>query len=264
MTYDPLVLTHLSTYLQRIADYVRLGYRHWVGGEIAADKARTFIRKFDARYGVGRSRHQRAWARQKGEAGAVLLLYAPSAARRPTTGETGQTADTRALTSDRGCPTLYWMLLITAGEHVAQRLETLQDATTPGGRLGFHGYELVQLPRPGQAAPSWTWRMSEAQYHGWRARLIEAARREARRLPEEIARLIKTPGFSGCRKQVKKLLQLARGEYRRRHPGETALVLPPVRYMQRQASGNLSLSQCLRDARCDQGLSRLRASERLL
>ncbi|MES8537190.1 hypothetical protein U6X77_12325, partial [Cutibacterium acnes] len=76
--HDPLVHTHLSSYLQRICDHVRLGYRHWCSGTIRVDKAAALVRKFDRLYAVGRSRHQRAWARHKGEAAAVLLLYAPT------------------------------------------------------------------------------------------------------------------------------------------------------------------------------------------
>lgn len=246
MAYDPLVLTHRSTYLQRIADHVRLGYRFWTGGEIAADKAKAFVRKLDARYDVGRTRHQRAWARQHGEAAAVLLLYAPSAALRPPTDKLGPTADASALASDSRCPTLHWMLLVSPGEHVAHRLETLRDATTPSGRLGFRGLELVQLPRAGQTAAAWSWRMSQATYLGWRASLIDIARRQPSRLPESLERLAKTPGFAGCRVQVKKLLQLAKAEQRRRLPDGTPLILPRVPYVQRLASGKLRLSQCAR------------------
>ena len=150
MSYDPVVLTRLSTFMQRIADHVRLGYCFWTSGEINADKAPAFVRKFDRLYAVGRTRHQRAWARLKGEAGAVLLLYAPTAHTPPTTGKDEptkvaqlptssapkQTTATEPPTADTPCPiTLLWVLLVTPGEHLAHRFEVLRDANTEIGRI---------------------------------------------------------------------------------------------------------------------------------
>lgn len=261
MTYDPVVLTRLSTYLQRIADHVRLGYCFWTSGEISADKAPAFVRKFDRLYSVARTRHQRAWARSKGEAGAVLLLYAPTANTPPTTdgdepttaaklppsGVACPTSAQPAPTADTQCPTtLLWILLVTPGEHLAHRLEGLRDAGTEAGRIHVRDCELVRLPRPGQAKPAWTWRLTAAVYQGWRAHLIDIARRQPARLASEVQRLGKTPGFAGCRTQVKKLLQLAKAEHQRRMPGNAVLTVPRVWYVQRLASGTLRLSQLQR------------------
>ncbi|MDU7590066.1 MAG: hypothetical protein E7K47_22295 [Acidovorax sp.] len=263
MSYDPVVLTRLSTFMQRIADHVRLGYCFWTSGEINADKAPAFVRKFDRLYAVGRTRHQRAWARLKGEAGAVLLLYAPTAHTPPTTGKDEptkvaqlptssapkQTTATEPPTADTPCPiTLLWVLLVTPGEHLAHRFEVLRDANTEIGRIQVRDFELVRLPRPGQASAAWTWRLTTAAYQGWRANLIDVARRQPARLPSEVQRLGKTPGFAGCRAQVKKLLQLAKAEHQRRMPGNAVLTVPRVWYVQRLASGTLRLSQLRRNS----------------
>lgn len=263
MSYDPVVLTRLSTFMQRIADHVRLGYCFWTSGEINADKAPAFVRKFDRLYAVGRTRHQRAWARLKGEAGAVLLLYAPTAHTPPTTGKDEptkvaqlptssapkQTTATEPPTADTPCPiTLLWVLLVTPGEHLAHRFEVLRDANTEIGRIQVRDFELVRLPRPGQASAAWTWRLTTAAYQGWRANLIDVARRQPARLPSEVQRLGKTPGFAGCRTQVKKLLQLAKAEHQRRMPGNAVLTVPRVWYVQRLASGTLRLSQLRRNS----------------
>ena len=243
MTYDPVVLTQKHVFLQRIADYVRLGYRHWTSGEVAANKAKPLIRKFETIYGIGQTRHQRAYARAKGGAGAVLLLYAPSSGKsQPTAERSARTADVEGQTPEK----LYWVLVVSIGAHLAQRLERLQDATVPQGRIRFTGYELVQLPRRGQASPAWTWRMSDDTYFAWRARVIQAARRRPEVLADEIARLARTPGFAGCRTQVKKLLHLAKGESRRRYPDDPPLRLPRVRYVQRLPNGTQTLSGWLR------------------
>lgn len=247
MTYDPLVLTHLSTLMQRAADYVRLGYCHWVSGEIAADKVKAFTQKLDKLYCVGRTRHQKAYARLKGEASAVLLLYSPRASTsRPTSAVDAQTSAMPALPPVVSVPAetkLRWFLLISSGEHLAFRLERLRNATEVGGRLQIGGYELVQLPRPGQAAPAWSWRMAERVYEGWRARIILIARRQPDRLSDELSQLARTPGFAGCRAQIKKLFQLAKGEYQRHAPNNSRLILPKIRYVQRISSGDLTLSQ---------------------
>ena len=263
MSYDPVVLTRLSTFMQRIADHVRLGYCFWTSGEINADKAPAFVRKFDRLYAVGRTRHQRAWARLKGEAGAVLLLYAPTAHTPPTTGKDEptkvaqlptssapkQTTATEPPTADTPCPiTLLWVLLVTPGEHLAHRFEVLRDANTEIGRIQVRDFELVRLPRPGQASAAWTWRLTTAAYQGWRANLIDVARRQPARLPSEVQRLGITPGFAGCRAQVKKLLQLAKAEHQRRMPGNAVLTVPRVWYVQRLASGTLRLSQLRRNS----------------
>ncbi|ABM40814.1 hypothetical protein HND92_04050 [Diaphorobacter sp. JS3050] len=231
--HDPLVHTHLSSYLQRICDHVRLGYRHWCSGTIRVDKAAALVRKFDRLYAVGRSRHQRAWARHKGEAAAVLLLYAPTV---PGTADTAEADD----------DALLWTLLLTPGQSLAQQLEVLHDAGTATGRVQVRDFELVQLPRAGQAHSAWTWRLSEGAYQGWRAHLIDTARRSPWLLPGQVQRLARTPGFAGCRVQVKKLQQLARAEHQRRMPGQAVLALPRVLYVQRLASGQLRLSQLRR------------------
>ncbi len=236
MTYDPLVHTHLSSYLQRISDHVRLGYQRWCSGTVPVDKAAALVRKFDRLYAVGRTRHQRAWARQKGQAAAVLLLYAPAVQ------DTAKEPDT----SDAPDSQLLWTLLLTPGQSLAQQLEVLHDAATAAGRLRVRDFELVQLPRAGQSHSAWTWRLSQAAYEGWRAHLIDTARRSPWLLPGQVQRLARTPGFAGCRAQVKKLQQLARAEHQRRVPGQEPLALPRVLYVQRLASGQLRLSQLRR------------------
>ena len=247
MSFDPHVFEHKAVFLQRLADYVRTGHVHWTSGEVSLDKAAATARKFDRLYAVGRSRHQRAWARQRGEASAVWLLWRRSQPPSvkplpPSAGEPGQTAAWPE-------PTLVWVLLVTQGEHLAHRLETLRDARTAAGRLVFEHLELVALPRAGQAQPSWTWRLSDAGVLGWRALLIDCARRQPWRLAFEVQQLARLPGFAGCRAQVKKLMRLARAEHRRRCPSQPALVCPRQPYVQRLADTGMRLSALLRNQR---------------
>lgn len=253
MAYDPTLYLYKSVFLQRIADYVRSGHVHWTSGEVTLSKAAALAKKFDRLYGVGRTRHQRAWARQKGEASAVLLFYRrperssdsplPSPdGERPTTDEACQTADTAE-------PRLMWMLLVTNGKHLAPRLERLRRAPDPGGRVRVDELELVALPRVGQSKPAWTWRLTEEAVQGWRATIIDCARRQPWRLAHEMQQLARLPGFAGCRAQVKKLMQLARGEHRRRLPAEPALVCPRQPYLARLPDTGVRLSALIRAQR---------------
>lgn len=250
MAYDPFVYLYKSVFLQRIADYVRSGHVHWTSGEVSLGRAGAMTKKFDRLYGVGRTRHQRAWARQKGEASAVLLFYRrpgrSSDSPSPSPDGERQTTDEACRTAETPEPMLVWMLLVTDGEHLAPRLERLRHASDPAGRVRVDEMELVTLPRAGQAKPAWTWRLTEDAVQGWRATIIDCARRQPWRLGFEVQQLARLPGFAGCRAQVKKLMELARGEHRRRLPGELALVCPRQHYLARLPDAGVRLSALMR------------------
>lgn len=213
--------------MQRIADHVRLGYVHWTCGTVSAERANALARKFHERYGVGLTRHQKAYGRTQGQACSILVLWSS---------EQGQ---------------LNWFLMVTQGESLAYNFERLDDATTAQGRIVVTGYELVQLPRRGCEHPAWTWRMTPETYGGWRERILRTARRHPDALTEQLAELARTPGFSGCRAQVRKLLQLARAEARRRLGGVADTVNYPTRigYVQRLPQAGIPLPIWIRQQR---------------
>ncbi|MEO8407811.1 MAG: hypothetical protein ABI476_05220 [Oxalobacteraceae bacterium] len=265
---DPTVFDRKAVLMQRTGDFVRAGYRHWTSGEVRPKRLRALTKKFARLYGTDQTRHQRAHAKSNGEGCAVLLLYAPysaptapdAAAHAPhtvrntphtvsdTASDTPHTSQLAPHTAPAApsAAAVRWILLVTPGEHPAHQLEQLHDATETAGRITLTGYELVQLPRPGQEKPAWTWRMQDATYQGWRLRLITAARRRLPLLTSEVAQLARTPGFAGCRAQSKKLLQLAAGEWRRRHGDAPPLVLPRLPYLQRLPNGGAALTLWLR------------------
>jgi uncharacterized protein with PIN domain len=221
------VQSYKTAFMQRIADHVRLGYNHWTSGTITAERAPALARKFHQRYGICLTRHQKAYGRSKGEASAVLIMREA---------EPGQ---------------LQWMLMLTPGENLAHDLEKLKDATTAAGRIVVTGYELVQLPRRGSERAAWTWRMPADTYEAWRERILRSARRHPDSLTRELAELARTPGFSGCRGQVRKLLQLARAEARRRLGSAATTVSHPTRigYVQRLSQSGTPLSVWIRQQR---------------
>lgn len=216
-----------AAYMQRVADHVRLAYTHWTTGTVAAARAQALVRKFHNRYGTGLTRHQKAYARSQGQASAALMLWSESP---------GQ---------------LRWLLMLTPGDNLAYDLERLKDATTASGRIVVTGYELVQLPRRGSERPAWTWRMAQETYDAWRERILRSARRGPEGLSEQLAELVRTPGFAGCRVQARKLLQLARAEARRRLGDVAPTVSYPARigYVQRLSQKGIPLTTWIRQQR---------------
>lgn len=216
-----------AAFMQRIADHVRLGYTQWTSGTVGAERAQAIVKKFHQRYGTGLTRHQKAYARGQGQASAVLIM------REAEPG------------------LLHWMLMLTPGDNLAYDLERLRDATTAYGRVAVTGYELVQLPRRGSKRSAWTWRMTTSTYDAWRERILRSARRHPDALTEQLAELARTPGFAGCRAQMRKLLQLARAESRRRLGTAATTVSYPARigYVQRLSQSGITLTAWVRQQR---------------
>lgn len=228
MRYDPLVLANQAVAMQRIADYVRSGHVFWTSGEVTIAKAKALVQKFDHLYGIGRTRNQRATDRSHGVAGATLILYCPH-------------------TSDESPPTdkIRWVLLVSAGDNPAYAVEKLQDARDRVTRLRWGDYELLQIARPGQLKPAWSWRLRQTVYDDWRHRIIQVVRQKNRFECAHLqAALLRLPGFSGVRVQGKKLLHLFRMEWGRSF-GEK-VVMGPLRYVQRLPNQGLPLSWLLR------------------
>lgn len=229
MRYDPLVLANQVVAMQRIADYVRSGHVFWTSGEVPMARARALVHKFDRLYGIGRTRNQRATDKSHGVAGATLILYCPH-------------------TSD-GLPhadKIRWVLLVTAGDSPAHTVEKLQDGRVRESRLRWGDYELLQIARPGQVKPAWSWRLQQQAYDDWRHRIIQAIRHQNPFDCELILKhLYSLPGFAGVRVQGKKLLQLYGMEWARGF-GEKVPTQKKLRYVQRLQNKGVKLSVLLK------------------
>lgn len=226
MHYDPPVLLHKSTFMQRISDYVRFGFTDYVDGVVRSERASAFVRKM-ARYyrtDLGSDRNHRARSKAGGEGCAILLLHA-------------------------GAPdALSWILMVTPGQHPARVLERLRCALERDERIVVQGdYELVRYTRAG-ARPSFTWRMTEQTYRGVRARVIECVRKkDDEALRQLIYSLYRVPGFAGARRQVGKAVTLLRAEWKRGGRGCRAVTLPTrLPYVARLKSESIPLTAWLR------------------
>lgn len=224
MTYDPPVLLHKATLMQRIADYVRAGYRWHTCGSVSLERASAFVRKFCTLYSIHVGKDER-YRRKRAGLGNAVLLFCPS-------GDAG---------------TLLWWLLVTDGDHPAHRLEKLSEASQ--ARVQCTGYELVALMRPNRARPVLTWRMTKSTYEGWRERVLRGVRSQNdAQLRQAWHSLYRTPGFSGIRSQVGKLVALMRAEWRRTRSGPFPMARTRLGYVQRLKTEARPLSAVLRDA----------------
>ena len=190
--YNPTVFDRKTVFMQRLADFVRLGYVYYAVGEVRVERAMPLASKFRRLYEVHLHRNQRAKNRADGEASAYCLWWRSHA------------------------DTVVFALLLTPGPHAARQLERLKDGSAREDRLILGDYELVQRPREGQARPAWTWRLTEDAYLGWRARVLEVVRGGNDFVVGQVVDdLMATPGFAGVREQVKKLKALFRSEWKR-------------------------------------------------
>ncbi|MCW8905974.1 MAG: hypothetical protein OQL28_01890 [Sedimenticola sp.] len=222
--YDPLVHLHKTVLMQRLLDAVSRGYHWHTSGTVPLCKAQNLAKKFADRYDVHKSANQRAYDKRKRKASARLfMLNVPNS-------------------SD-----LYWWLLATGGNGAIHDNEKLRCALDSRSRIRTENdYELVRRTRLSTKGGGtvWSWRMTSECYYQWRERCISSCRRrESFVITQTIGSLYRTPGFSGTREQVGKLIALVRAEWRRRHGNLDALELPPaLPYVERLANTAVLLS----------------------
>ena len=204
---DWFVLTSKTALMQRLADLVRGGHRHYVCGVIAREKAGYFAAKMHALYNVGDDKFTQCRARKNGLATFRLLVCE----------------------TDKESPNLTWYLLRTDGKMPAPaQREKWRDALED--RITLTGYELVRLTRPGAKLPAFTWRYSKTREQDLRDAIVRAIRNKR---DDELRQLIntiwRTPGFAGARAQVKKFRELIVGEWRRSRNKNEAMPEIPAR-----------------------------------
>lgn len=207
-SFNPMVFDRKSVFMQRIADYARVGYLHWTAGEIPVDKAAMLARNFADLYLVGLPKDARFKRKKLGLGNAVLLLW-----------EGQGEAKSR----------IHFLLMVTAGAHPAHQLEPLQDIRS--SRVQVTDYELLELPRKGNSKPSWTWRMTDDAYKLWEFRIEQVTKSRNPRLAAAVFfSLYKSPGFAGIRSQVGYLVKFWRGAWKRVKRSNEPFFPPRVLY----------------------------------
>lgn len=224
--YNPPVLLTKSVFLQRCADFVRFGGYRYVSGVVPYARAAALARKFRDTYLVHISKDMRYRRKRAALGNAHLLLWQ----------------------HDESALELTFVLLVTDGDHPAHVLERLSDARVQ--RLTITGYELVRQTRAGATSKfSWTWRMTETTYQGWRDRVRIAMRtREDLLLRQAWYSLHRVPGFAPIRQQAKKIEALMRGEHKRVRRGPFPFQNTRIRYISRLAVLSKPLSAVLAES----------------
>lgn len=218
---DWFVFTKKTALMQRLADLVRSGHHMYVAGVISSEKAGWFAGKQHYRYEVGQDRFASSRQRKSNRAVFRLLML-------HVEGE----SDLR-----------WWLLRTDCDIPTESKRETWRNALTD--RIQLTGYELVRLTKIGQAKPSWTWRYSNDRYESLRESILRAIRnRRDDELRQLIHTIFRTPGFSGSRDQVKKLVDLIRQEWKRSRGCEKMPEIPKrLGYVRRLPDTGLKLSE---------------------
>jgi hypothetical protein len=221
--YNPPVLLTKSVCLQRCADFVRLGNYWYISGVVPYARAAALARKFRDTYQVHLSKDSRYRRKKAALGNAHLVLWQ----------------------HDESALELTFVLFVTDGDHPAHVLERLSDARVQ--RLTITGYELVRQTRAGATSKfSWTWRMTETTYQGWRDRVrIGTRSREDLLLRQAWYSLHRVPGFAPIRQQAKKIEALMRGEHTRVRRGPFPFPHTRIRYISRLAVLSKPLSAVL-------------------
>lgn len=189
-TFDPVVFTSKTVFLQRIQSAVGDGYAHYVTGTVPPAAMAHLARKFASYYAVHCDKNERFRRKKEGLGNARLLLY---------------------LNAERSVD---FVLLVTLGVNPAHELERLTDVKREP--LHLREYELVLLTLKGRSKPGLTWRLTAATLEGWRERLrLATAHGGEAELRQCWWSLYRTAGFAGVRRQVGELVSFWRKAWAR-------------------------------------------------
>lgn len=221
---NPFVFTKKTSYMQRIADYVRNGHTRYVCGQIPIQKAGFFAAKMDFLYACYASKWDALRMRKKGHSSTRLLFY----------------HEDKQLY-------LHWVLLATPGDWFVPDAgrETWLDPTEQ--RITLTGYELVRHIRAGNAKPSWTWRYTAAKYKELREAIVLSIRRHHNeQLRQMIESIWRSPAYAGVREQIKKLAQLMKSEWTRSGVGDMPKLPKGLGYVRRVPDKGKRLTDLLK------------------
>jgi hypothetical protein len=201
---DPSIHIKKTSFMQRIADRVRSGATHYIGGRTPLSRVPALVQKLAGRW--------------------PLNLSAMQASRRTKAGHA----------------TYYWIGWHDEENKVVHWFVLQKPGTTPDtedtwknaldDRIGLTGYELVRHTRTGAKNPAWTWRYNKARFEDIRAGLIADIRGRRDLLAQQaVHSMFRSPGFAGVREQVKRLRALCISEWKRsRKENEPMFEIPPT------------------------------------
>lgn len=187
-----LLLTRLS-FMQQIQKAATNGYIYFTTANCPAEKLPVLVKKFEKAYQINQTRQQVYRKKQKGNASAKFFIYA-------------HPDDKTAF---------FWVLMVTRGEHLAHKIEKLQNLTERKTRLQYGDYQLIQKPSA-TGKPSFTWSLTTDAYHYYSSLIRKTLRSQNSGAANDLLKHLSVmPGFSGIRKQRKDLQKIWQAEAKR-------------------------------------------------
>lgn len=190
-----MLITRRISFLQSIQKAASNGYFYYTSGKVQAEKLDAFIKKIQHVYLLNQSTQQ-CWRRKKkGLANAKFFVY--------------------PCESDPSGLSFFWVLMLTAGKHIAYEKEHLKDLRQRKTRLIFSNYQLVQKPNA-TGKESFTFKLTGEAFDYYLDNMRKAVRSKQRfNINRWKIQIEKLSGFSGVRLQRKQIIQHYRAEIKR-------------------------------------------------
>lgn len=186
---DPWLFTKKTPFMQRIGDYARGGFSHYVQGKCSLKKLPNLTQKLADRYQINMAKITQVRHKKEGKNVYIWLGY----------------SDKEGI--------VYWVLLLHEGK---EKDTTDAWKNLIEDRIQITGYEIVRLPRHGSSKPAFTWRYTRENYDRIRNGIVVSIReRRDDDLKQIIYSLWRSPGFAAVREQVKKTRVLMIKEWQR-------------------------------------------------
>ncbi len=199
------VFTLKSSFMQRIADYVRTGHQAYISGVTDTRKIFDTWEKLVHNNPVFDDKLKAFRARERGEATGRLLLYM----------------------NPRSPEKIFWFLLVHGKKEQLPKGENWKHAEDHHNRIHLTGYELVRVTKEGLKKPVWTWRYTRERYEDLRDSMVLSIRSNRDQdFKNLIQKIFGTMGFSGSREQAKNLATLAKEEWKRRRQNDEMPDIP--------------------------------------
>lgn len=203
------IFVHKTGLMHAMSTAAAKGYCHHCTGIIRPENAVKFAERRRLLDFTDLTPVQRTRAKKAGQAGARLFMH-------PDYQQLG----------------FHWWLMLTEGEHPARSREKIRDHTERQRLTVFNQFEAVRLPKDGEDAEPWTWRLTRQYFNNQKAAISEIVHRRGEGAPRELAAFMEAinrlPGFRGIREEVKALRGFLIAEWKRTKGRSSVPPIPEI------------------------------------
>lgn len=190
-----MLITRRISFLQAIQKAAFNGYVHYTTGRVSVEKFPAFVKKINEQYQPNLTSQQNYRRKLKGLARAKFYCYPDE--------------------QDPSGLMIFFVIMITKGQHPAFELEQLQDLRLKKSRLIYSDYELIQKPSRDKQL-HFTFKLTTEAYSYYLEKLRHAVRSKRQSaIALAIKHISNLSGFSGVRQQKKRLNRHYQGELKR-------------------------------------------------